>query len=182
MPLRHIPLPAPDTLKRYFRYDEETGELFWRAGVEIRPGFVRRYEKKAGSKAYPDQNSYMTLRFLSKAFMVHRIIWCLVTGNDPCELEIDHVNGIKDDNRWSNLRLATHDNNNQNTKIQKNNSSGFKGVAWHNQRKCWRAYVSVGPRGKSKQISLGLHDTAEKAAAAVRAYREKLHKEFHNHG
>lgn len=114
--------------------------------------------------------------------MVHRIIWCLVTGEDPGVFEIDHENNIKNDNRWTNLRLATHDHNNQNTNIQKNNSSGFKGVAWHKQRRAWRAYVSVGPRGASKQISLGLHGTAEAAAAAVRVYRAELHKEFTNHG
>ena len=114
--------------------------------------------------------------------MVHRIIWKLQTSKDPGKWEIDHVNGIKDDNRWKNLRLATHDHNNQNTKVQKNNSSGFKGVAWHALRKMWRAYVSIGPRGKSRQVNLGLHSTPEEAAVAVRAYRETLHGEFTNHG
>lgn len=182
MPLYHAPLPSQAILNEYFRYDKVSGKLFWRVGTEFRPGYTRRNEKEAGSRMYPDENSYMALRLKQKAFMVHRIIWCLVTGKDPEELEIDHIDGIKDNNKWDNLRLATHDNNNQNTKIQSNNSSGFKGVAWHKQRQCWRAYVSVGPRGSSKQISLGLHRTAEAASEAVRVYREQLHGEFTNHG
>lgn len=131
---------------------------------------------------YPDTNSYLTVRLEGTLYMVHRIVWRIVTGDDLGVLEVDHINGIKDDNRWDNLRIATHANNNQNTKVQKNNASGYKGVCWHKQRKAWRAYVSVGPRGSSKQISLGLFGTPEAAAEAVRKYREQLHGEFTNHG
>ena len=175
MPIKHKPLPCASRLREFFRYFRSSGRLTWKN--------TKGGRSVLGAKiGYPDINGYLTMRFDGVLYCVHRVIWKHVTGEDPGEFEIDHINGVKEDNRWVNLRLATHARNNQNTKIQKNNSSGYKGVAWHGQRKAWRAYVSVGPRGNSKQIHLGLHSTPEAAAKAVRKYREQLHGKFTNHG
>lgn len=175
--MKRISLPSQEELLRIFRYDEETGFLYKKPSKtnlnEIKVGFLLKTS---------DPKSYLCIRHKNVSYLQHRIIWRFVTGQDPGQLEIDHVNNIKNDNRWINLRLATHDNNNQNTQIQKNNSSGFKGVAWHEQRQAWRAYVSIGPRGKSKQKHIGLFATAEEAAEARRLYVSELHKEFTNHG
>lgn len=175
MGIWHKPLPSSETLNEYFTYNPRSGILRWKkiGGWKYRPG------NKAG---IPQAFGYLVVSFKSTVYMAHRIIWCMVTGDDPGPLEIDHKNNNKSDNRWSNLRLATHANNNQNTKLQKNNSSGAKGVAWHKQRNCWRAYISVGPRTSSKQIHLGLFRTVEAAAEAVKVYRQSLHKQFTNHG
>lgn len=95
-----------------------------------------------------------------------------------CDIEIDHIDDCGINNTITNLRLATHAHNNQNVKLQKNNTSGYKGVVWHRQAKKWQAQISVNYRN----ISVGLYDDKEDAAKAIREYRERQHKEFHNHG
>ncbi len=87
--------------------------------------------------------------------------------------EIDHINGNGLDCRRSNLRAASHSQNQYNRRKQANNASGFKGVsAMKNGR--WRAQL-----GGQK---LGCFATAESAAAAVALARTALHGEFANHG
>ena len=59
---------------------------------------------------------------------VHRVIWELFNGPIPNGMEIDHINGIRDDNRIENLRLATKSQNQYNT-APRNPESGFKGIS-----------------------------------------------------
>lgn len=117
-----------------------------------------------------------------KRYLSHRIIYRMMTGLDPGINQIDHINGVRHDNRWSNLRLVTVNENQQNVGLQKNNTSGFKGVSWHKKRQCWHGRISVGPERDRKIISVGQHATPESAAAAIRLAREKLHTAFTNHG
>ena len=55
--------------------------------------------------------------------------------------ENDHINGNKLDNRKENLRYVTSSQNKMNTKIYKNNTSGFKGVYWHKDKEKWMALI-----------------------------------------
>lgn len=58
----------------------------------------------------------------------HRLAWLYIYGSFP-EKEIDHVNGIRSDNRICNLRTVDRQLNEQNkNKANKNNLSGFRGV------------------------------------------------------
>ena len=87
---------------------------------------------------------------------------------------VDHINGNGLDNRRSNLRVCTRSENGMNRGKNKNNKSGYKGVAWHEKAKLWRATLGL----KGKIIHLG--DFADKSEA-YRAYVEackKYHKEF----
>jgi len=101
------------------------------------------------------------------------LAWLFVHGFDPPQ-QIDHINGIRDDNRIANLRLATVAENSQNVGKQSNNKSGFKGVHWHARGKKFRAQIMA--NGKSK--SLGLFHTAAEAAAAYDIAAAELHGEF----
>lgn len=94
------------------------------------------------------------------SFIEHRLIWFLMNGEWPPH-QIDHVNGVRDDNRWSNLRLATKAQNQANTRRYRNNTSGFRGVSKSPNGR-WRASIKV--NGKSRAI--GVFDTKEAAAAA----------------
>jgi hypothetical protein len=100
---------------------------------------------------------------------MHRVIM----GN-PDGFEIDHIDGNGLNNRKSNLRLATHCENNRNRKINKNNTSGFKGVTWDNKTAKWRAKIMLNYVTRS----LGYFDTPAAAYAAYVAASEKLHGEF----
>jgi hypothetical protein len=100
---------------------------------------------------------------------MHRVIM-----GDPDGFQIDHIDGDGLNNRKSNLRLATRCENNRNRKINKNNTSGLKGVFWIASRKRWRAEI----KADGKKINLGYFNTPEAAHAAYVAASERLHGEF----
>ena len=98
-------------------------------------------------------------------------------GEWPKEF-LDHINGIRDDNRIENLREATNQQNQFNRKSKKDSSSQYKGVSWYKLSKKWRA----GYQHKSKLYHIGLYETEEEAAEAYRKATEHLHKEYANYG
>jgi hypothetical protein len=99
-----------------------------------------------------------------------------MTGNWP-DKELDHINGHRHDNRWSNLRESTDRQNAANRKRQRNNTSGFKGV--HRDGNRWRARIAsrIGP-----SISVGRFDTSEEAHTAYLAAAKERFGEFANGG
>ena len=98
------PLPSQEELKEALDYNEHTGVLTWKAT-----------EKQAGTI----QSNGLRICFNYNRYLAHRIIWMMMTGEDPGKLSIDHKNRDNTDNRWENLRLATQD--------QQNLNRGFKG-------------------------------------------------------
>lgn len=75
-------------------------------------------------------------------YPLHRVVWLIMTGEWPQSL-IDHRNLDGLDNRWCNLREATKSQNSQNTKIRRDNKSGYKGVFFVPQRGMWRADIRL---------------------------------------
>jgi hypothetical protein len=73
-------------------------------------------------------------------YYAHQLAWLYMTGQWPNK-HIDHINGIRDDNRFSNLRLATESDNSCNRAKQSNNVSGYTGVWWNSQKKRWEASI-----------------------------------------
>ena len=94
--------------------------------------------------------------------------------NAPKELQVDHINHNRLDNRKQNLRLCTNAENAHNSRTRKDNTSGFKGVCWHKQERKWYAYIRVDGRGKS----LGLFFCLIKAAVAYDKAAIKHFKEY----
>lgn len=150
-------------------YDAHTG-LFIRnkTGGGVKRGTV------AGRKKH---NGYIEISINNIRYYAHRLAWLIYYGYWP-EHQIDHINGIRDDNRIVNLRSATNMQNQYNAKMSKNNTSGVKGVYWHKQNKKWNAYCDVNGR----RYSLGLYSDIEQAKIAVMKFREKMHNVFCNHG
>lgn len=105
---------------------------------------------------------------------MHRRIMGLERGDQPT---VDHRKTAETlNNRRSNLRFAGMDGQGRNQRTPKDNTSGVKGVGWEEDRKLFRAVITV----NYKQIFLGRRKTIEEAAALYRAGQIKYHGEFAN--
>jgi len=104
---------------------------------------------------------------------LHRVLMSAPPG-----LEVDHRDGDGLNNRrrgeQGNLRIATHSQNQRNTRIRNDNTSGSKGVSWDSARSKWRAYLKV----EGREHHLGRFDRKEDAEACVQSARERLHGEW----
>ena len=146
-----------------FAYDTHTG----RVTNKKRRGTKAKKGKEAGY-----QHTTLGYRYIcigGKMYLAHRLIWFML--HDEWPEEIDHINGVRFDNRLSNLRVATSRQNKQNRRTQSNNTSGYCGVHWYKQTKKWQAYIDID--GKRKH--LGYFKVLEEAA---RAYNEAALKHF----
>ena len=157
-------------LNELFEYDKETGDLIWReskANGKVKKGAI------AGTV---DTYGYIKIDLNYKKHRAHRLVFLMHKGYLP--KTIDHINGKRSDNRIENLRAVTAGQNQHNRKINRNNTSGYKGVSWDTRLKSWKAYITL----ESKNIHLGSYKTPEEADAVVRKAREELHGIFAHHG
>lgn len=90
------------------------------------------------------------------------------------DVEVDHINHVKLDNRRANLRQCTHAENCRNASMRRNNKSGYRGVCWHPGMKAWEASVRL----NGKRYRFGYHATAADAAKAYDVGAKQLHGEF----
>jgi len=148
-------------LKELFHYSEDTG-LFTR--IKQVSGF------KVGSKVgTTHKRGYIHIGVDRKYYKAHRLAWLYVYGSFP-ELNIDHINRDCSDNRISNLRLATQKQNCENISPRKDNTSGYRGVHWHEAAKKWRASISH----NKQRMTVGMFDSKEEAGLAAKLKREEL--------
>ncbi|MCP1440474.1 hypothetical protein J3D56_003910 [Erwinia persicina] len=159
-----------EELKALLHYDAETGFFTWKTN---RQGTARA-GRIAGNLC---NNGYLTIQIKGKNYRAHRLAFLFMTGEFPTDM-CDHINGIRDDNRWVNLRQATRAENNQNRSISSANTSGVKGVCWDKFARKWQAQICI----NSKNAHLGYFTTLAAAELAVQEARIKLHGEFSNHG
>jgi hypothetical protein len=98
-----------------------------------------------------------------------------MTGEYP-EDDVDHINGIRDDNRYINLRVVTRSVNMQNQRQPRSHYRGrtskYLGVSFRHERNKWIATINVD--GKSRRI--GSFDSEEDAHKAYVEAKRKHHK------
>lgn len=148
-------------LRSMLRYDPATGALQW---------LVSRGKARAGDVlAVADSRGYMVVGVDGKRHYVHRIAWALMTGSEPAGV-VDHIDGNRSDNRWSNLRDVPVKLNAQNRHVPAGRSRtqvlGVRPFAGK-----YRAALSV----EGRQRHLSTFDTVELASAAYLAAKRQLH-------
>jgi hypothetical protein len=146
-------------LRALLRYEPETGEIFWRAD---------RANKKAGDRAGRiGKNGYADVCVDYKRHYVHRIAIAFETGEFPTKgMHVDHINGDPLDNRLSNLRVVTVEQNIfHRTKTNRNNTSGVRGVYRSPKNGRFVAFIHE----NTKKRHIGVFDTLEAASAAREA-------------
>ena len=150
-------------LKSKLNYDVNTGVFNW-----IKNGKIAGYAKKDG---------YIFIRLPNKLYRAHKLAWLYVYGEIP-NMEVDHIDNNKHNNAIQNLRLSTSTQNKYNAKLRKDSSSKVKGLHWHKKNKKWQIHIVA----NKEKFHLGYEKDFFEACCIVTSARNKLHKEFANHG
>lgn len=154
-------------LLNVFDYDEATGNLTSKVDTT-------RYSKN-DLVTYKNTVGYLIVVIGRKEYLAHRIIWFIKTGSFPLG-QIDHIDHVRDNNSWNNLREVEPRDQQLNMGLHTNNTSGVMGVRQLKSGKFY-AYIMV----NRKQISLGSYITLDEAKAARQVAEAKYG--FHvNHG
>lgn len=141
-------------LHKFYRYDPDTGDM-WIAK------HIPRSRSPVGTLVgrHLDQDGYKQVKIRGRTMLLHRVIWTYMTG-DPPPTVIDHINRVKTDNRWVNLREATFRLNAINQTIDCNNTSGHKGSHFNRKSGKWHATIRI----DGFKRFIGSYSTAQEAA------------------
>jgi len=156
-------LPA-EVLRFMLHYCPNTGKFTWKVN-------------SVGSNAgYADKRGYILICIFGIKYRAHRLAYLYMTGTFP-DKQIDHINHVKSDNKWSNLRHVSGLDNSKNQKMHSTNTSGFTGVYWLKKKNKWMAQIFT--KGKAKRVYYGDNYSdainARKRAMSVLGYHS-------NHG
>ena len=151
-------------IKSILQYDPEGGLFYRKDDIDRRP------------IGYIDKDGYWGVVIKGKHYKLHRLAFLLMGEEIP--KYVDHINGMPGDNRWLNLRSASHSQNCCNQKIRSTNTSGVKNVCFDKRKNKWCVKLRVD--GKRKHI--GYYSDIEEAESAAIEARSIYHKEFANHG
>jgi hypothetical protein len=153
-------------LRELLAYDPETGVFTWLVTKSSRA-------VKGSVAGSINGEGYRQIQLDGAMYAAHHLAWFYVKGGWPTE-QIDHRNCTRDDNRFTNLREASGNQNKRNTRISRNNTSGFKGVYFDKRSNRWRAYI----HHERRQRYLGTFDTATEAHAAYYKAAVEIDPEF----
>jgi HNH endonuclease/AP2 domain len=155
------------TLHRLFEYRE--GNLYWRVANSNRI--------KVGDRAgYENNLGYTEVRIDNKLYLLHRLVYIYHYGE--LSDNIDHIDNNPRNNNIENLRKCSQSENTCNKRMQKNNTSGYKGVSYCKRTEKWKCNITF----NGMDIWLGRFSSREKAVEEIKKARISIHKEFANHG
>jgi hypothetical protein len=162
-----------ERLRELLRYDPETG-IFTRLSCPSRPSWIG---KTVGSDR---GKGWLSTRLDGAQYFMRDLAWLYMTGEWPTHT-VDHENRVKADNRWANLREATHAQQAQNRKVYRTSKSGVPGVIrvpYGRQEPRWRTQIEIGGRA----LYLGFFEDFELAEfvrkeAERKYFTHTIHKE-----
>ena len=149
-------------LRRVLIYDPHTGLWKWRQGGKGRP------KVPDWMPGTPMKVGYLSIAIDRLAYYAHRLAFLYMTGEWPAE-QMDHIDGDRTNNRWSNLREATGSQNKYNTGVRVHNTTGARGV-YRTKDGRFVARIKIG----DKRVNLGSFSSLELASEA---YEKKAAKE-----
>ena len=151
-------------------YDSRTGLFKWkcRAAAHVREG--------AEAGCLDKSNGYVKIKVAGRYYRAHRLAWLIVYGSFPPD-QLDHINGVRYDNRIINLRAVTNTENCRNRALDNRNKSGHIGIYYNKQRNKWTASIGI----NYKKVHLGHFENLEDAIEARRI--AEINYNYHpNHG
>lgn len=141
-------------LKRVLHYNPDTGIFTRKVSLgKVKAGEVAGSPHKA--------SGYIHISIHKKKHRANRLAWLYMEGYWP-EHEIDHIDGVRDNNKWLNLRHGSHSCNMQNTKTRVDNKTKFVGVSFYKAQSKWQATMTV----QGSTFHLGYYDDIFEAALA----------------
>lgn len=158
-----------EELNYLFSIDPDAGTIKWKNPPGKKSEWL--YGKPAGN--FGHIFGYVNVCINKKDYKRHRLIWFYVHRKWPPS-DLDHINGVRNDDRISNLRLATRSQNCWNSAKPSTNKSGHKGVSWSKEKRKWRASI----RCENKWSHLGYFDNIDDALIARLSAEQRLHKGF----
>lgn len=154
------------SLRELLAYDPATGIFQWRAS-----GTGHRWHNVAGSRNKHD--GYVKIYVKPHRYAAHQLAWLYMTGDVP-NMRLDHVNGVRHDNRFANLRLATSHQNAWNHKVPRTSKSGVSGVHFARERGGqWIALLKLPHKMLRKRFK-----SLDAAISQRRAWETEHHGEF----
>jgi len=159
-------------LKELINYEPSTGIFTWIGKTSPKS----RIKIGAITATTLNSKGYTRIQIDGKGYEAQRLAVLYMTGSFPNE-QVDHINHIRSDNAWSNLRVVTPRENQQNKSMHKNNTSGRIGVSFDKTNNKWMSSIMIA--GKSK--TLGRFEDKDDAIKA-RVEAEIYYKFHKNHG
>ena len=159
-----------EEVKELLDYNPDTGVFVWKPRDNVRKTWNTRYAGTiAGSYDY---EGYWRMAIHNRTQKAHRIAWLYVYGEFPSD-QIDHINGVKHDNRIENLRVVSSKINHENKKKGKSNNkySNLLGVTFCKKVKKWKAQITY----DKKCHFIGFYDDPEDAHRAYLQAKIKHH-------
>lgn len=156
-------------LKELLHYDQDTGIFTWlKSKGNIKANILAGYK---------DNKKYIHIKVNNKTYLAHRLAWLYMYGEIP-NTYIDHIDGNPENNKISNLRLASKNENQWNRKVNKNSTSKVKNI-WFDKK---RNKFAVVIQANNKQKMIGRFNTLEEAIIASNEARLKYHGDYSNNG
>lgn len=145
------------TIMETLHYDQHSGEFSNNGGAIV---------------GHTDSDGYTIISVSGGSYKAHRLAFLFMMYRWP-DGQVDHRDGIRSNNKWSNLRSSTHSQNQQNRKPNK--GSVEKGVTWIEKSRKWNVRLTEDERKRS----FGRYESLEIACEVSRREQKRIHGEFY---